>query len=168
MIDPEVELRRAAADTNNELVSSFEKPMRSGLLLNVEDGDVLEMPASLEAIKGKIIRHTALNDAESIMVKAHNADGVEKVVELFPSSITRVGIEYTKPAVAGAMPKRTGKVFPNTGDVVDACRACATIGEAMEKLYGKKIKFEVSATYTALRYGTTDTKETKSWVISFA
>lgn len=166
MIDPEVELTRALENPDNVKGSSFTGAMRSGEMLNTVDGDVIIMPASLEELDGKIITHKNLRNAQSIMCRAINGD-VEKVVEFWPNSLCRVGVEYTKGDFEGALAKRTGNTFPNEGDVVDAVKGCPTVAKAMEQLYGKAIKFTKLKEYTALRFGTNDLRDTNSWTITF-
>ena len=100
------------------------------------------------------------------MCRAIN-NGVEKVVEFWPNSLCRVGVEYTKGDFEGALVKRTGATYPNEGDVVDAVKGCPTVAKAMEQLYGKAIKFTKLKEYTALRFGTNDLRDTNSWTITF-
>lgn len=167
MIDPQVELERAFQNNENTQSSVFTGAMRSGEMLNVLDGDELTMPASLAELANKIITHTNMRNAQSIMVCAVASNGVERVVEFWPNSLCRVGVEYKKENVEGALPSRTGNTFPNQGDVVDTVKQCPTVAAAMEKLYGKKIKFTKLAPYKTLRFGTTDIRDTNSWTISF-
>ena len=166
MIDPEVELTRALENPDNVKGSSFTGAMRSGEMLNVLDGDVIVMPASLEDLDGKIITHKNLRNAQSIMCRAFNGDA-EKVVEFWPNSLCRVGQEYTKADFEGAIGHRTGNTFPNEGDVVDTVKNCPTVAKAMEQLYGKAIKFTKLKDYTTVRFGTNDLRDTNSWTITF-
>ena len=166
MIDPEIELTRALENPDNVKGSSFTGAMRSGEMLNTLDGDILIMPASLAELDGKIITHKNLRNAQSIMCRAFNGD-VEKVVEFWPNSLCRVGVEYTKDNFEGALVKSTGATYPNEGDVVDAVKACPTVAKAMEQLYGKAIKFTKLKGYTTVRFGTNDLRDTNSWTITF-
>ena len=166
MIDPEIELTRALENPDNVKGSAFTGAMRSGEMLNALDGDILVMPASLAELDGKIITHKNLRNAQSIMCRAIN-NGVEKVVEFWPNSLCRVGVEYTKDNFEGALPVRTGNTYPNEGDVVDAVKACPTVAKAMEQLYGKAIKFTKLKEYKTLRFGTNDLRDTNSWTIEF-
>ena len=166
MIDPEIELTRALENPDNVKGSSFTGAMRSGEMLNTLDGDVIIMPSSLAELDGKIITHKNLRNAQSIMCRAIN-NGVEKVVEFWPNSLCRVGVEYTKDNFEGALAGRTGNTYPNEGDVVDAVKACPTVAKAMEQLYGKAIKFTKLKEYKTLRFGTNDLRDTNSWTIEF-
>ena len=166
MIDPEIKLTTALENPDNVKGSAFTGAMRSGEMLNTLDGDVIIMPASLAELDGKIITHKNLRNAQSIMCRAIN-NGVEKVVEFWPNSLCRVGVEYTKDNFEGALAGRTGATYPNEGDVVDAVKACPTVAKAMEELYGKAIKFTKLKEYKTLRFGTNDLRDTNSWTITF-
>ena len=166
MIDPEIELTTALENPDNVKGSAFTGAMRSGEMLNTLDGDVIIMPASLAELDGKIITHKNLRNAQSIMCRAIN-NGVEKVVEFWPNSLCRVGVEYTKDDFEGALAGRTGATYPNEGDVVDAVKSCPTVAKAMEQLYGKAIKFTKLKEYKTLRFGTNDLRSTNSWTITF-
>lgn len=166
-IDTSVESRRALAQKGNHATSVWVGPMRNGDLMHIQDGDVLDMPVSAADCANKIIKHDTLNGAQSIMVSAQDAAGKDKVVEFWPGSICRVGFEFEEPEAAGMPPKPTGVRYPNAGDVVQAVRTEATLAEAMEKLYGKKIRYNINVEFKTRRYGTNELRPTNSWTISF-
>lgn len=166
-IDTSTETRRALAQKGNHATSVWSGPMRNGELQNIQDGDILEMPASLAECANKIIRHDNLNGALSIIVPAKDAAGVEKTAEFWPGSLCRIGFEYEVADVLGMPPKSTGVRYPNVGDVVDTVKGEATLAEAMAKLYGKKIRYNVKDEFKTRRYGTNELRPANSWTITF-
>lgn len=167
MIDISVETLRALAQKGNHAAGGWGGPLRNGEMMNIQDGDVLEMPASAAACAGKIIKHDALNGAQSIMVQAKDAAGANKVVEFWPGSLCRIGFEFEEPDAVGMPPKSTGVRYPNVGDVVDTVKVKATLADAMETLYGKKIKYQIKDEFNTRRYGTNELRQTNSWTITF-
>lgn len=154
--------------TGTSIANEWSGTFRNGQVLSVCDGDILEMPASLEACKGKIVVHENFNNAQSIVVKAKTAAGVEKEVEFWPNSVCRSIGEYRPARVPGDVPVATGRRPANDGAVVDDLVNCIDVAEAMSKLYGKKLLFTLREEVVALRYGTKDTYKAKIWTITYA
>ena len=159
---------RLLKQDGNSAASTWSGAFRNGQMLNVENGDVLEMPASLEDCKGKIVVHENLNNAQSIVVKAKTAAGIDKEVEFWPNSVCRSLAEFKPARVPGDLPVATGRRPANDGAVVDDLINCIDVAEAMGKLYGKKLLFTLREEVVALRYGTKDTYKAKIWTITYA
>lgn len=100
---------RLLKQDGNSAASTWSGAFRNGQMLNVENGDVLEMPASLEDCKGKIVVHENLNNAQSIVVKAKTAAGIDKEVEFWPNSVCRSLAEFKPARVPGDLPVATGR-----------------------------------------------------------